>query len=91
MASHLPIKGQQHILQLLCRSAYVLWATSSGSLAIVYSITERTTRRLIQTLTPTMVTSLVDAGWIEREPGQSRATYRVTPAGVAAANAPGGR
>lgn len=76
------------MLQLLCRAAYVLRATPPDSLAATYTITERTTGRLIQTLTPTMVTSLVDAGWIERELGQSQATYRAMQAGVIAANLP---
>lgn len=92
MASHSPTRGQQYVLQLLCRVAYVLWATPSGSLSVTYTFTERDTERHIQTLTPTMVTSLVDAGWLEREPGYLRDaktwTYRVTRAGVAAANLP---
>lgn len=86
MASRPPTRGQQHVLQLLCRSAYGLWTTPSGSLAITYTLTERGTGRHIQTLTPTMVTSLVDAGWIERD--ATTWTYRVTQAGVAAANLP---
>lgn len=86
MASHPPTLSQQRVLQLLCHAAYVLRATPLGSLSAVYTSTERTTGHHIQTRTPKMVTRLVDAGWIEREPGQARVTYRVTPAGVAAAN-----
>lgn len=88
MTSHSPTRGQQRVLQLLCHAAYVLWATPPGSLAL----TERDTGRHIQTLTAKMVTSLLDAGWLEREPGYPRNattwTYRVTQAGVAAANLP---
>ncbi len=90
MASHPPTRGQQHVLQLLCREAYVLWATPSSSLSLTYTLTERATGCHIQTLTPKMATSLIDAGWIEREPGYPRGaktwTYRVTHADVAAAN-----
>ncbi len=62
MPSHRPTVGQQHILQLLCRAAYALWATPSGSLTLTYTLIERGTGRHIQTLTPKMVTSLIDAG-----------------------------
>ncbi len=72
MPSHPPTVGQQHVLQLLCRVAYVLWATPSDSLALAYTLIERDTGRPIQTLTLKMVTSLVDASWLEREPGYPR-------------------
>ena len=92
MTSQPPTRGQQHVLQLLCRAAYVLWTTPSGSLAVTHTLIERGTGRHIMTLTPKMVDSLLDAGWIEREPDNQphAATWilRVTPAGVGAANAP---
>jgi hypothetical protein len=59
---------------------------------VTYTLTERATGRHIQTLMPKMAASLVDAGWIEREleylPRATAWTYRVTQAGVAAANLP---
>lgn len=58
MARYPPSRGQQHVLQLLCRAAYVLRATPSGSLALI----ERDTGRHIQTPTPKMVTTLLVGG-----------------------------
>jgi hypothetical protein len=86
-----PTVGQQRILQLCCRVAYVLVATqqTSGESYVYYRIRDRSDGRPVQRVTTAMVNGLRQAGWIEHVPGGdvSEWTYRVTETGIAAANA----
>lgn len=89
-----PTRGQQRILQLCCRVTYVLWAEDARTNAQVrnvhYYIIERGTRLMVQQVVTRMVNALLEAGWIEHVPGgnANEWTYRVTEAGIAAANGP---
>ncbi len=93
-----PTRGQQHILQLLCRVNYVLLGESvpfsTAPSRVSYRIVERETGRDVQTLAIPMVASLTEAKWIAsehatRDPATGMLlswSYRVTQAGIAAAN-----
>lgn len=87
-----PTRGQQRILQLCCRTAYVLCATQRtyGDGDVYYRIRDRADGRAVQMVTTAMVNSLRQAGWIEHVPGGNANgwTYRVTESGIAAANGP---
>ena len=92
-----PTRGQQRILQLLCRVSYALEGERVSGVP-QYRILERGTGRVVMaSVSVAMVTQLTQAGWIEPEarrmpPRRERETqtwvYSVTQAGIAAANGP---
>jgi hypothetical protein len=85
-----PTRGQQRILQLCCRTAYVLLGERASGVPH-YRIQERGTGRVVMApVSVVMVTQLTQLGWIEPATGgnASEWTYRVTTAGIAAANGP---
>lgn len=90
--ARLPTRGKQRVLQFASRANWRLFGSAAADGAVVYQIVELSNTqppRVVMDVTAFMVTSLVDAGWIERTRGDRQTwEYRLTPAGIEAANGP---
>lgn len=88
---HRPTWGQRAQLDRISTAYYALVGEQlTPGAPITYRLVERGTGREIHTLTPEMVASLLQEGWIEpdgtgdRTGDARRWGYRITPAGIRA-------